>query len=170
MLIVPQVFQNRRWTRQNEASNEAREDFRRLHQLATYYASQLELFADLCLGRSYHCIYALEAQFSFELCLTAVANELLPDALRATFTVLLHRLYLDRFPQVGLAFSAWLCTTWICPASVPRSLSGSIICVFRHSQVLVFLLLLAQHLSPIETTRRPSRYLSLRAPSTTSCR
>ncbi|KAH8049685.1 inositol 1,4,5-trisphosphate-sensitive calcium-release channel [Aureococcus anophagefferens] len=46
----------------------------RLRQLAAYYVGQVELLAELCRDRSYNAIAALEAEYTFGMCLWAVVN------------------------------------------------------------------------------------------------
>ena len=75
----------------------------------------------MCLDRSYNSIYMLEREFSYELLVSAVANALLPDQIRASFTVLLKNLYINRYPHEVLqapdrlqvlsrAERVWTCT------------------------------------------------------------
>lgn len=68
-------------------------------QLAQYYQSQLELFAEMCLDRSYNCIESLERMFTFDMLIVGMADEALPLSMRSTFTTLCQRLYIDRFPH-----------------------------------------------------------------------
>jgi hypothetical protein len=74
----------------------------RLRRLASYYKAQLDLYAEMVLDRSYNCIFALEEQFSYELCITGVKNDLFPDQLRASFATLICRLYVDRYPHMPI--------------------------------------------------------------------
>ena len=63
------------------------------------FEAQLDLYSEMCLDRSYNSIYMLEREFSYELFVSAVANALLPDQIRASFTVLLKNLYINRYPH-----------------------------------------------------------------------
>eukprot|EP00935_MAST-01C_sp_MAST-1C-sp1_P000740 g740.t1 len=74
-----------------------------ISDLLKYYEAQIDLFAEMLLGRSYNCILALEAQFSFSLCIRAIRSTKLPDSLRSSFTKMLTRLYIDRYPHSQIA-------------------------------------------------------------------
>ena len=71
-------------------------------QLADYYLALLNLFGEMALDRSYNCIGALQEQFTYEMVVTCMMNKHLPDIVRAAFTVLCTRLFVDRFPQFRL--------------------------------------------------------------------
>ena len=44
-----------------------REQFQKLEQLALYYHAVLQLYAELCLGRSYNCIEPIAKMFPYEM-------------------------------------------------------------------------------------------------------
>jgi hypothetical protein len=71
-------------------------------KLAEYYLAQILLYAELAANRSYHSIEQLERQFSYATLVSCMACHLLPFRLRAAFTTLLQRLYVDRYPQLPL--------------------------------------------------------------------
>jgi hypothetical protein len=68
-------------------------------QLALYYEATIDLFSEMCLDRSYNCIHILCQEFSYKLLMCCVVNKKLPDQIRASFTNLLLRLWVDRFPH-----------------------------------------------------------------------
>lgn len=78
---------------------EEMEDYRNLLQIAKYYESQIYLFAEMCLDRSYNSIYEMQRQFSYETLISCVANDLLPDQIRSGYCLLLLRVYIDRYPH-----------------------------------------------------------------------
>jgi hypothetical protein len=73
------------------------EAFLEQRKLAEYYLAQILLFSELAANRSYHSIQQLERQFSFESLVSCVASHHLPFRLRAAFTTLIQRLYVDRY-------------------------------------------------------------------------
>jgi hypothetical protein len=73
--------------------------FNRLKRLALYYHANLELFAELCLDRSYNCIEALSRQFPYDLLVTGMCQRQLPPRIRQAFADLCTRLWIDRFPH-----------------------------------------------------------------------
>jgi hypothetical protein len=80
----------------------AREQFFLHRQLAQYYQAQIDLFAELCAGRSYHSIFQLEREFGYSDLVGCMANHKFPLAMRSSFTALLTALYVDRYPQQRL--------------------------------------------------------------------
>jgi len=86
----------------------------RLRQLAAYYVGQVELLAELCRDRSYNAIAALEAEYTFGMCLWAVVNGGFPGRLRAAFATLLLHLHVVKYPhqrrcgQAVLPQRAWV--------------------------------------------------------------
>jgi hypothetical protein len=70
--------------------------------LLTYYEAQIDMYAEMIVGRSYNCIYAFEAQFSFVLCFTVIKYSLFPDSLRSSYCKLMTRLYVDRYPHTPI--------------------------------------------------------------------
>jgi hypothetical protein len=48
-----------------EKSRKDREQFFRHRDLANYFHAQIDLFTELCSGRSYHSINLLEKEFSY---------------------------------------------------------------------------------------------------------
>jgi hypothetical protein len=85
-----------------ERTAKARQLFRLQRQLAEYYLAQIELFAEMCLARHYHTILQLEKVFPYAVLVSCMVNHKLPFRLRAAFTRLLLRLYVDRYPQQRL--------------------------------------------------------------------
>jgi hypothetical protein len=86
-----------------------RDRFEDLHRLADYYCESISTFAEMCLGRNYKCIYHFERSkdsdanplnpMRYEMLVSQMANRNLPDKVRAAFTTLLLRLYVDRYPH-----------------------------------------------------------------------
>ena len=70
--------------------------------MAEAYEAQLLLFAELCFQRNYLSIAAIEAQFSYELIITAVKDDGLPPRIRAAYYRLLCALWVDRAPQTRM--------------------------------------------------------------------
>ena len=96
---------NKPWHKIQEAwlqHPEAKQQHDRCLQLVQYFKSQLKLFAEMCLDRSYNCIASLERMFSFDMLMVGIMDENLPNGLRSTFALLFQRLYIDRFPHVEL--------------------------------------------------------------------
>ena len=79
------------------------QSFAAQQQLVLYYEAQIDLFAEMCLDRSYNAITELCRHFSYPELTSLVVNERLPDQIRASFTKLLLRLYIDRFPHGRLS-------------------------------------------------------------------
>eukprot|EP00937_MAST-01D_sp_MAST-1D-sp2_P004933 g4933.t1 len=73
--------------------------FNDMRKLALYYHANIELFAELALGRNSNCINALEEQFSYELLISGMVNARLPPRIRQGFSDLCTRLWVDRFPH-----------------------------------------------------------------------
>jgi hypothetical protein len=82
-----------------EAKPAEKDKFDKLQQLAAYYHCNLELYAEMCLGRSYNCIEQLKKQFSYELLVSCIANTKFPPRIRQSFCDLCIRLWVDRFPH-----------------------------------------------------------------------
>ena len=57
----------------------------------------------MCLDRSYNAINELTSHFSYACIVSLVVNVRLPDQIRASFAMLLLRLYIDRFPHAKLS-------------------------------------------------------------------
>jgi hypothetical protein len=85
-----------------QLDDEGQDCFDKLERLAKYYQSQISLFAEMCLNRSYNSIYEMQRQFSFEMLISLIGNDLLPDALRSAFTLVLLRVYIDRYPHAPI--------------------------------------------------------------------
>jgi hypothetical protein len=81
------------------SSGDRGQQFLNHRQLALYFQAQIELFGELCLGRSYHAINQLEQVFSYASLIGLVANDHLPLTLRASFVNLLSNLYINRYPH-----------------------------------------------------------------------
>jgi len=64
--------------------------------LGMYLVAQIDLLAAICFGRSYNCIAKLESLLTFNLLIGIVSDTELPNVVRASFTKLLHRLWVDR--------------------------------------------------------------------------
>jgi len=70
-----------------------------LKKLALYLEAQIDLFAEMSLDRSYNVINDLRDQFPHSMLISLVANQKLPDQIRASYAQLLLRLYIDCFPH-----------------------------------------------------------------------
>ena len=92
----------------NDLAAQCSNEFSKQRELARYYEAQIELFAELCMERSYNAIFTLEKFFSYEMLVGALVDDLLPDTLRAKFGGLLLNLWIDRFPQQKLALPSQL--------------------------------------------------------------
>ena len=75
------------------------ENYQRRLRVAEAYEAQLLLFAELCYQRNYLSIMKVEQQFSYEIIITAVKDDMLPPRIRAAFYRLLCALWVDRAPQ-----------------------------------------------------------------------
>lgn len=76
------------------------QSFERKYVLASYFVSQLRLFASMVTGRSPNCIMWLEQSFSYTMLLSMAYNDKLPEEVRSAALDFLRLLYLDRYPQV----------------------------------------------------------------------
>ena len=80
------------------ANPKAMQQFHQARAIANYYAGVLALLHEFCSNRSYRCIEMLEKQFSYELLLSAMADQRLPIRYRVLFSNLFYVMYMDRFP------------------------------------------------------------------------
>jgi hypothetical protein len=72
-------------------------------QLVEYYLAMLELYTQLCADQSTNCIITIEKQFSYELVLSAIADqERLPQPMQQAFCNLIVNLYIRRYPHEAL--------------------------------------------------------------------
>ena len=63
--------------------------------------AQIELMANMCLGRSYNCIHVLEKLYPYTT-LTALISQMdLPPPVKGAFCELLRGLWIDRFPHTA---------------------------------------------------------------------
>lgn len=84
--------------------------------LPRYFLSQINLYASMCFGRSYNCIGHLQKMFPYPVLLSLIMHDedKMPNILRCAFVKLMHRLWLDRYPQSpncgrpGLPDLAWV--------------------------------------------------------------
>jgi hypothetical protein len=74
----------------------------RWRRLALYYLEQLNLFSEMCLGRSYKPIYWMQDRFSYTMLTSMMANTLLPDSIRSAFTIIMLRVWVDRYPHAEI--------------------------------------------------------------------
>ena len=68
-------------------------------ELALYYQAQIDLFAEMVLDRSCNTILVLSEMLPYQLLVSCMANENIPAQVRASYTRLLCRLWIDRFPH-----------------------------------------------------------------------
>ena len=61
------------------------EEFRQHLQIAKHYESQINLFAEMCLDRSYNSIYEMQTQFSHDMLVNCISNDKLPDQVRSGY-------------------------------------------------------------------------------------
>jgi hypothetical protein len=78
----------------------AQERFDHQFVLASYIVAQLELFTNMCKGRSYNCIRWLESAYSFDMLMNLATNPLLPSKLTGAAIGFVEALYVNRFPQM----------------------------------------------------------------------
>jgi len=67
--------------------------------VAEYFVSQIYLYAETCLDRNYISMQFLEERMSYNMLLTIIRDENLPDEFRAAVTCLMNCLYVDAYPQ-----------------------------------------------------------------------
>ena len=82
----------------------ALERLRSVRRWQLMYVSQLDLFAEMCCGRSHYCSRAIGKQFPYELLMVGVRDSQLPDIFRASFARLLQNLYVAVFPHAHPRF------------------------------------------------------------------
>jgi hypothetical protein len=85
--------------RQGTAPDDVLAIFNEQKQLSMYYEAQIDLYSEMCLDRSYNNIGTLEQHFPYEMLVSLMVNDKLPDQIRASMTLLLMRLWVDRFPH-----------------------------------------------------------------------
>jgi hypothetical protein len=78
---------------------QAKKDNAHIRIVADYYQAQLDLFAEMCCGRSHYCSRSIGKQFPYELLMVGVRDKQLPDIFRASFARLMQNLYVDVFPH-----------------------------------------------------------------------
>ena len=87
-----------------------RQRFECMQQLASYFEAEIDVYAEMCLDRSYNSIGALSTPksptpgeggrgFSYDMLLSLMIDTRLPDQIRASYAMLLLRLWIDRFPH-----------------------------------------------------------------------
>ena len=81
----------------------AAEMFAAQEQLVLYYESQIDTLAEMCLDRSYNVINELERQWAYPMLVSLMGNDNLPDQIRASFAILLLRVWIDRYPHNPLS-------------------------------------------------------------------
>ena len=90
-----------------------RQRFEFMSQLSHYFEAEIDTYAEMCLDRSYNSINALSEPkspipgqggrgFSYDMLLSCTIDTRLPDQIRASFTILLLRLWIDRFPHATM--------------------------------------------------------------------
>ena len=57
----------------------------------------------MCLDRSYNVINELERQWAYPMLVSLMGNDNLPDQIRASFAILLLRVWIDRYPHNPLS-------------------------------------------------------------------
>jgi hypothetical protein len=75
-------------------------------QLAEYTIALIDLFVDMCLGRSSVVTKWLEQSFPYEVLVNLAANSRLPYRFRATVVRFICCLYVDRYPQEARSVNA----------------------------------------------------------------
>ena len=70
--------------------------------LSPLLQAEIDLFTEMCLDRSYNNINAMEEHFEYETLVSLMVNDRLPDQIRASFTLLLMRVWVDRYPHGDL--------------------------------------------------------------------
>jgi hypothetical protein len=84
---------------QSSARHRDGEVFNQQVLLANYYKAQIDLFAEMVLDRSCNTIQALSEMLPYQLLVSCIANTKIPAIVRASYTRLLCRLWIDRFPH-----------------------------------------------------------------------
>ena len=101
-LLYPKLHSGRTWQDrllEFSMNPQALEKFRMMESLAHYYSRQLHLFSQLLLGRNIAAMTILGGQFHYILLLAGLSNEMLPYSIRTSFSKILHRCWIDRFPH-----------------------------------------------------------------------
>jgi len=70
-----------------------------LRDLANYFVAQMDMFADMCLGRSYTVVREFRNEFSYGLLMSMMLRKNLPYTLQAAYAKLILRLWIDSFPH-----------------------------------------------------------------------
>ena len=65
-----------------------------------YFAEQMRLYAEMCLGRCFETTDYFAKKFNFDILYAGMANTDLPFSFRSAFSDLMRTLVLDRFPQL----------------------------------------------------------------------
>lgn len=73
-------------------------------QIAEYFIAQLYLTSDLCLDRNYVAIGLLENVFPYEVLLSIVGNNTIPNRFKAPAYRLIRCLFVDREPHVTFCY------------------------------------------------------------------
>eukprot|EP00615_Pteridomonas_danica_P005853 CAMPEP_0114339576 /NCGR_PEP_ID=MMETSP0101-20121206/7817_1 /TAXON_ID=38822 ORGANISM="Pteridomonas danica, Strain PT" /NCGR_SAMPLE_ID=MMETSP0101 /ASSEMBLY_ACC=CAM_ASM_000211 /LENGTH=2941 /DNA_ID=CAMNT_0001472581 /DNA_START=113 /DNA_END=8938 /DNA_ORIENTATION=+ len=84
-----------------ELNSDIAENFKRQHQLASFFVGQLKLHAAMCVGRSYNAIEWLGRSFTYPMLTCICYNPYLPQQIRSAAADFTRLLILDRFPQVA---------------------------------------------------------------------
>ena len=72
---------------------------KKLRQVGLYFVAQVDMFANMCYGRSYNCIAGLQKAFPYTMLIGIIKEERLAFVVRKVFTKLIHRLWVDRYPH-----------------------------------------------------------------------
>jgi hypothetical protein len=68
-------------------------------ELASFYKAQIDLFAEMVLDRSCNTIQAFSEMLPYQLLMSCMSNDKIPALVRSSYTRLLCRLWIDRFPH-----------------------------------------------------------------------
>ena len=77
-------------------------------QIGDYFITQLYLLADLCLDRNYVAIGIIQRHFTYEMLLTIVKREEIPNQFKAAASRLIRCLFVDREPQTAANFPRFI--------------------------------------------------------------
>ena len=93
-------------------------------EVGEFFIGQLQLVAEMCLGRNYPVMSEMEISFPYETLLTILKN-VRDDRLKAAAGNLIHNLYIDRDPQTTIKLPRYTRTL----SDIVKSSQGLLVCV-----------------------------------------
>ena len=95
---------NGRSSRKKTTSRGSTANNSRVHRdLVLFLVAQIDLMSNMCLGRSYNCIYQLEKKFPYHMLCALISQFNLPSAVKRAVCELLRCLWIDRYPHNTVA-------------------------------------------------------------------